>query len=288
MDRGEKPQDCPWAGIARILRQSEPKLQYDKLRLHLPQVANSLTRDSLITELKSFWGMSLNFDEAVKKPIIDEDIIKMILETAQIPPAEPHELGERVHAGYMHSYAYLFSLLQTPYGFKRARWVNGEIEKGLGLEPRIFHPLTEKGSFLANVTFFASSFAFKDSSEALKAIKRLKTVVHPSLSQYDFSKRVLRLVEKLPSIEIRTDFLTFKEDPTLKNKYLLIYSYLKKGEKTPKLITLFPVKRDIYERALNATQLGKDKPIRSQYNSFIPGVTDSKEPLLGSRKIESL
>ncbi|MCM0604651.1 MAG: hypothetical protein KA715_01025 [Xanthomonadaceae bacterium] len=287
-DRGEKPIDCPWAGIARVLRQTEPKLQYDRLRLHLPTVANSLTRDSLITELRALWGKSINFDESAQKPIVDDDVIKTILETAQLPPPDANESGDRVHAGYMHTYAYLFSLLQTPYGFKRSRWVSGDIEKGLGLAPKIFHPLTEKGSFLANVTYFAGVLAFRGSKEATASIKRLEKVAHPGLWNLDYSKwKPISLVERLPQTEIRTDLLTFNY-PDSKNKYLLIYSYLGRGKSIPKLITIFPIKREQYESSLNTTQLGVNKPIRSRFNAFIPGVTDSKEPLFGIRKIESL
>ena len=285
-DRGEKAEDCPWAGIARLLRQTEPKLQYDRLRLHLPQVANSLTRDSLITDLKSLWGKSINFDEIVQKPIVDDDLVKMILETAQVSPPEPSESGDLVHAGYTHTYAYLFSLLQTPYGYKRSRWVQGEIEKGLGFEPMVFHPLTKKGSFLINVTYFAGILAFRGSKSATASMKKLEKAAHPALKNLDYSKwKPIRLVEKLPDAEIRTDILKFT-NPS-KFKYLLIYSYLGKGDTLPKLITFFPIKVDQYESVLNTTELGTNKPIRSRFNAYIPGVTGKKD-LLGTRKIESL
>ena len=79
------------------------------------------------------WNYDLNASgEFAKAAIVNPLILQMIERTANFPvildPREPRI----VHAGFEHTYGYIFSTLKTPYGYKRARWVRNEIETGFG------------------------------------------------------------------------------------------------------------------------------------------------------------
>ncbi|MBM82205.1 MAG: hypothetical protein CMJ78_16685 [Planctomycetaceae bacterium] len=59
--------------------------------------------------------------------------------------------GDVIHAGLQHTYGYLLSTIETPFGFKRDRWVDDTISASLGLRSSALRPWT-KQSLLMNVT----------------------------------------------------------------------------------------------------------------------------------------
>ncbi|MFI5346085.1 MAG: hypothetical protein ACHQ51_06900 [Elusimicrobiota bacterium] len=247
---GETALDCPWAEIARLAAVAPDAAAALKvLKSSAPAVAKEFARDSKDAALLSLWGKSVNFDEHAKATIIAPQILQAI--------------GVKDgHAGLTHTYGYLFSTLKTPYGFKRARWVSGEIERGLGLPPGSFSPVPAKGTLLTNLTAFAGRIAFRNDGRELRAAKKF--------GKYDVAPfQVRRLTETVGRIAIRTDLVAY----TSGDGFLLIYSYRDLKAKRSYLITAFPVAAGFAGSVFDPKNLGADKTIVARYNGDIPGVT---------------
>src|SRR5256885_4802858 len=89
-----------------------------------PHIYRQIGHDSRFPGLLSLWGRSVNVDENAGQVIVHPAILQAIGELAGVPMR-----GRIVHAGLQHSYGYLFSLIDTPYGAKRDRWVSTELER---------------------------------------------------------------------------------------------------------------------------------------------------------------
>jgi hypothetical protein len=250
----------------------------------------------------SLWGLSLNHDENTGRSIVDERLLRAFSELvgASAPESAARlTLGDAVaHAGVQHTYGYLFSIEKTPYGYKRARWVEGELEAGFGLPAGTLGPEPRSGSFLANVSYFAARLALADHAPTLQALERLEGGVPKELLAIDWRKiTATRLRETLRLggrvVELRTDFVPWPERPSRANagagnSHLLIYSARDRttGAEAlgPRLITLFPVREDFVERATARGRLGKNQPIQTRYNGAIAGVT-GRSGLRGTREL---
>src|SRR5205823_4357190 len=105
------------------------------------------------------WGTSINYDELAKAIIVHPAILRALdksfvshapMEVQNIDAQAPESVATArllgvapthdpaghplAHAGMEHTYGYLFSVLKTSFGYKRARWVSGESERGFGLK----------------------------------------------------------------------------------------------------------------------------------------------------------
>jgi hypothetical protein len=303
-EHSETLRDCPWASLGReeFLRtetQSESGLDaaafLTKLRAQAPQLLESWNKDRAIPELRTLWGTSINYDEYAKGIIVPPALLQLIGDQLNIPSPESSFRLPLAHAGAEHTYGYLFSLLKTPFGFKRSRWISGELDKGFGLKSDTLSALPIHGTLLSNLTFFAGRIAFHDSPRTLKILQKLEPFISPALRSYSFSKlRINRLTEtlsrvgsnreQLRSIRITTDFVDFPVTANQGNSTLLIYSVLDSTLEHPVLITAFPVDSKFAARALDPAALGEQKPINTRYNAFVNGVTDSLFPLMGERQ----
>src|SRR6185437_3416867 len=123
------------------------------------------------------------------------------------------------HAGMEHTYGYLFSTLKTAFGYKRARWVHGDTERGFGLQVGALGPDTPKvsgGSLFSNATYFFGRIAFRDNPELLAALKRGSKAVAKQILQFDYtSLKTIRLEETIASknVSLRTDLVPFAIKP---------------------------------------------------------------------------
>ena len=81
------------------------------------------------------WGLSTVIDENIDAPVIPRDECERLHGLAGLPAAWPI-----ANAGLLHVYGYLLSTVQTPYGLKRDRWLNGKLALALGLPPEAFLP----------------------------------------------------------------------------------------------------------------------------------------------------
>ena len=285
----ETVQDCPWAGIARTLTQkaaAQKTLTTQDFQAEAPEIASQLKADSKKTELKALWGESINYDELAKGTILDPAILKVMTEIFKTP-----YINDRTaHAGMEHTYGYLFSTLQTAYGYKRARWVQGELEAGFGLPHGVLSPDAPKtkGTLLENVTYFAGNIAFRtEPATTLKTVHRLRFNVSKEIREFDFNKlKGTRLQEEIqnPNVVLRTDLVPFTRSDTSNptgDQYILVYSVVVNG--TAKLITAFPVGQSMFDSVVNPANLGDGKPIITRYNAFIDGV--SGKTFNGTRKV---
>ena len=212
----ETKQDCPWAGIARELTQraTQKTLTADDFRAAAPQIAAQLKADSSKTDLKALWGESINYDELAHGVILDPAILKAMTEIFKTP-----YINDRTaHAGMEHTYGYLFSTLLTAYGYKRARWVQGEVEAGFGLPQGALSPFAPrtKGTLFENVSFFAGNIAFRGEHDNLKILHRHRFNVSKAIRDFHFFPlKVTRLEETIaestgnPKVILRTDLVPF-------------------------------------------------------------------------------
>lgn len=333
-EAGETQQDCPWAGVARVLvAEAEAGRQKQVLGLFkelLPDLDRSLQEDSRRVTWKNLWGRSINYDELASGVIVHPAIIEALSERLgnRAPMILTHFRAEKfqnspaaqalgkpvvtdpaghqlVHAGVEHTYGYLFSLLKTPYGYKRARWVQGEIEQGFGLKPGLIGPRPEVGTLFANVTYFAGRIAFRDSEGRTETLRKGAKDLAPQLRDFDFSKLAPVRVEETVlakdstgdarKVVLRTDLIPFLHpladggagSPVqLKDTHLLVYSVNDPSNGGEMLITAFPINQSFVELVTKPDNLGEGKPVQTRYNGFVEGITGVH--LTGTRKLIEL
>jgi len=248
---GETPQDCPWAGLARDAAGApDASAALKILKAGAPALAKAFRKDARDADLLSLWGKSVNFDEHAKGTIVDPRILQAI--------------GVKDgHAGLTHTYGYLFSTLKTPYGFKRARWVSGEIEAGLGLAPGVLSPAPKTGTLLSNLTALAGRIAFRTDARELKRAAKF--------GAFDVAGfKVRRLSESVsfpggPSLTVRTDLVSYVNG----DGALLIYSWRDEKAGRAWLITAFPVGAGFAGTVFDPKALGDGKPVTARYNADI-------------------
>jgi len=272
----EKAEDCPWAGVARLLNEKADsgKDLEPVFKAHIPGLLSQMDRDGENAVLLKLWGESINYDELADGEIVHPGVLSFI--SARLGAAQPR--GRIAHAGLEHTYGYLFSLLPTKFGFKRARWVRPDIERGLGLPEGAGGPSPDEGSLLANITCLAGGIALKDDSEAWALLERAGSGCSKAVKQYSFAgmKRV-RLTEEVKlsggrEVVLRTDFVPFSGTYG-GNTHLLVYSVYDSGLRRAYLVTAFPVNSGFVQNATNPAGLGEGKVIQTRYNAYVEGIT---------------
>lgn len=276
---GETVEDCPWAAWARELEVEAGDTEglARKFRERARIIAVQIEADSRRTAWKDLWGRSINYDEYAKGTIVRPALIETLSSIFGTSVED-----RLVHAGLEHTYGYLFSTLKTPFGYKRARWVRGEIETGLDLPKGLLGPSPAGGTLFSNATYFFGRIAFRGEANPLGALDRHKSAVPKPLRDYDYeSLPVTRLEETIRgvvkgmprTVVLRTDLIPFKKVPAGPgNTFLLIYS-VKDSRKGSQLITAFPVEKGFVDRVSDSAGLGDDKPIVTRYNAHVDGIT---------------
>ncbi len=283
----EQAEDCPWAGAARELsaaaaagRPLEPVLTGTA-----PGILRQLDADRGSAALQ-LWGESINFDELARGVIVDERVLAFLSSRAgvQLPK------GRLAHAGVEHTYGYLFSVLPTKFGFKRARWVRPDIEEGLGLPRGSAGPASAEGTLLANVTCLTGGIALKDDPAAYQLLQRVLPSCAAAVRAYALRPvRRGRLTEEvqLPGgrkVVLRTDFAPFKA-VSGGSTHLLVYSVFDSALGRAYLVTAFPVAKGFVDNALDPASLGANKPVQTRYNAHVGGLTGSGKAK-GLRRVE--
>jgi hypothetical protein len=273
---GEVAEDCPWAGAARDLAAAaDSGAGLEKVfKAELPGLLAQMDQNRAVPGLLGLWGESINYDELANSEIVRPEILSFI--AARLGALQPR--GRIVHAGLEHTYGYLFSLLPTRFGFKRARWVKPDIAKGLGLPAGSAGPAPSEGTLLANITCLAGGIALKDDPAAWAAVRKVGAGCSAAVKKYAFSavKRT-RLSEEvaLPGgrrVTLRTDFAPFLA-PAGGNTHLLVYSVRDTAAAHAYLVTAFPVNAGFVQNATASGTLGKDKPVQTRYNAHVEGLT---------------
>lgn len=152
------------------------------------------------------------FDAWGRSTVIDENI-----GAAVISPALFDELHRRAgmraqwpvgNAGLLHCYGYLLSLVETPYGLKRDRWVTTALAEACALTPDAFLPWREDATLLDRAGTAASEILHRASSSRTATVDGRHTRVG----------------------------VTREQGPAA-----LVYAVAAAAETTPLLITMFPV-----------------------------------------------
>lgn len=288
---GEKPEDCPWADWGRELLRAAEKGEPvgPKLRELAPGIVSQIESDAKRTPWKNLWGRSINYDELAKGTIIHPALVGAMSEIYGTKVED-----RLVHAGLEHTYGYLFSVLKTPFGYKRARWVQGVIEEGLGIQKGLLGPKPAEGTLLSNATYFFGRIAFRGEKKELRTLGQGKPGISKVIRNFDFSSLpVTRLEETIRKSEagktrivvLRTDLVPFRTVPVgQNNSFLLIYS-VKDSLDGSRLITAFPVEKSFVERVSDPQNLGDEKPIVTRYNGHVDGITGQTHS--GTRILQS-
>jgi hypothetical protein len=239
------------------------------LRTRCPHVARQIVQDRKHRPLLALWGRSVNVDENTGEIIVHPAILEAIGELAGLPMH-----GRFVHAGLQHTYGYLFSLIDTPYGRKRDRWLSTSLEEGFGLEPSLLGDRPARGTLLANLTGFLGRIVHRGAVRSVRLLQAHARAIAPQIMAYDYdSLRVSRIVEETGKIALLTDLVPYPQRPQSADaeSALLIYS-VKRTTRPLRLITAFPVKSE-YVRELQASARdGGEVDIRLRYNAYVPGL----------------
>lgn len=273
---GEQAEDCPWAGAARALTGAADKgggLEAI-FAAQAPGVLRQLDADRANPALLRLWGSSINYDELANGQIVHPGILEFL----SVRLGAPRPAGKIVHAGFEHTYGYLFSLLPTKFGFKRARWVRPDIEDGLGLPRGAAGPAPSRGTLFANVTCLAGGIALRDDAAASALLAKAASGCSPETRAF-LARAVprTRLTETVAlqggrTVALRTDFVPFAKSAG-GNSHLLIYSVHDSAAGQAFLISAFPVNSGFVQNALNPAGLGQKKAVQTRYNAHVEGLT---------------
>lgn len=286
----EKPEDCPWAGAARLLNETADKNAglEPVFSAYAPGILKQLDADRANYAVLKLWGESINYDELANGEIVRPAILGFI--AGRLGAAQPR--GKIMHAGLEHTYGYLFSLLSTKFGFKRARWVRPDIEEGLGLPRGSAGPSPSRGTLLANITCLAGGISLKDDPVAAALLKKASAGCGAAervfISRGTARTRLTETVA-LPgerTVFLRTDFVPFKKSSG-GNTHLLIYSIYDSAAGQAYLVTAFPVNAGFVQSSLDPALLGSGKPVQTRYNAYVEGLTGG-EKTTGNREVSQL
>src|SRR5262249_10359092 len=178
-------------------------------RTRCPHIARQITRDKKHRPLLALWGRSVNVDENTGEVIVHPAILEAIGELAGVTMH-----GRSVHAGLQHTYGYLFSLIDTPYGRKRDRWLSTTLEKGFGLEPSLLGDRPARGTLLANLTGFLGRIVHRGNERYVRLFQAHARAIAPDINSYDYdSLQVSRIVEETGKIRLLTDLVPYPQRP---------------------------------------------------------------------------
>jgi polar amino acid transport system substrate-binding protein len=290
---------CYWQTLTDELNKNAANSEKveELLQTKAPELVAMLREDAKAAGLFDLWAVSRNFDDGAKAEIVSPAIVTAIGKIAARPM-----LGREVHAGLMHSYAYLLSNLLTPYGYKRERWTTTTIEDGFGLARATIAPVPQQGTLLANITALVGPIAFRYDAPQLAALSAAVKGASPELRDLRrLDLETLDLHRLTETVEIpvkvdptskaaahqmilRTDVVRFPKSvkpADARLTHLLIYSVKDAANGEARLITVFPVEQSTVDQLFNPRDLGERLPVKARYNAVVPGI--SGQSLTGRR-----
>jgi hypothetical protein len=246
------------------------------LRKKCPHIYQQIRQLRACHPLLTLWGRSDNVDDNARLPIVHPAILQAIGELAGVPMR-----GRIVHAGLEHTYGYLFSLIETPYGYKRDRWTQSTIEDGFDIREPTLRDHPTAGTLLTNLTWFVGHIAFRDRPRELGRLRRMSRDVSSVVEQYPYSSlEVCRIVEevtgfgvaeKCRTLQLQTDLIRFPRPPveSERDNHLLVYSALNERADSARLITVFPVTQDVVEELTARAKQGEAQVKGLPYNAYV-------------------
>lgn len=244
------------------------------LHRRCPGIVRQIEADRALNAVFRLWGNTLNEDQLVGQTIVNPSILKAIGELAEVDCT-----GDTIHAGLEHTYGYLFSTIETPFGFKRDRWVKPEIENGFQIERPALRPVPTEGTLLANLTYFLGRHVFRGCRRELILLRSIREHVSREIADANRYRttNLIRVEETVRlrggvEVTIHTDLIPFSVR-TESVFALLVYWVRDSREKNAQLITAFPVSRAFATDILDDASFGKRRPIRTRFNGFVNGIT---------------
>lgn len=253
------------------------------LRHHAPKLYEQIVRSGKCPTLLKFWGECLNVDDNTGEEIVAPPVLRLLSDLTGISMDPPV-----VHAGLQHTYGYLFSAIETPYGRKRDRWVNRSLDAALGLSRSTFQPVAMQGTLLLNVTYFLGRIMFRGRRSEIARLRRSRNIVDSHLTDLDYRQlKCHRIIEEIGTgkqrIQAVSDLLPLSNshDPD-RMRGLLIYGIRSIKSDEFRLITAFPVSVNSFQSLLEQP-CGTRVTVQLKYNAYSEGVT--REPIQGKRTI---
>ncbi len=263
--------------IARALERREndssSELRSD-LERRCPEIVEQLRLDAQSPGLLKLWGNSLNRDEITGTTIVAPHILRAVGDIAGIECD-----GDVVHAGLQHTYGYLFSTIETPFGFKRDRWVKPALEKGLGIEEPTIRPQPTAGTLLGNLTYLLGRIAFRGHSKEIRILRSLRKNASRLVADFPFPQQsIVRLTETVRLgrsriVIIQSDFVQLAKPRATSPDFLLVYSFRDSSAPLGHLITAFPVTAEFVLEFAAPETLGKRRSVRTRFNGYVHGLT---------------
>ncbi len=271
-----------------FVRDMSANLNHNKslLKKNFPHIYSQLKELNQAQCLK-LWSSSTNFDYYAKEQIVLPQVSKLIesvsgdkLILQRVYSQEHQQEIEIVHAGLEHIYGYLFSVINTPYGKKRKRWIDGGFNTLLQLESAPLSTHTSE-NLLSNVTYFVSRIAKKMKFPA-QEIERIS----PELREYNYdSLKKTTLVEVFRSQETNYQLTTYLIEGKQEfegQSHILIYTI--STEEEERVVSMFPIAPSFYDFIIEK-KTGKVDDIQILYNGFIQELLLG-ENLTGERYLE--
>jgi hypothetical protein len=247
------------------------------LKAMCPHVYRQIVADGRQPARLACWGRSVNVDENTREIIVHPAILQGIGALAGLPMA-----GRSVHAGLEHTYGYLFSLIDTPFGAKRDRWLTTDMERAFGVENSVWSDRPKAGTLLGNLTYFLARVLGDNRGRSLPLYAELAQGVAPELVDYDYARlsrqRIVEHVvltgKRRREVSIFTDLLAFPNPPAeaRADTTLLIYSVQTGRRSRARLLTGFPVGAEMVRATLAAVPSRGKVPVRLHYNAYVPGL----------------
>lgn len=262
-------QNEAWETITSHLEKSS---QIDEeIKEYLPVLDEQIQKDKNDPYLLMIWGESKTHEK--DQLIVNDKILETINDYFNQPTRKNY-----AHAGVLHTYAYLFSHLNTPYGYKRSRWINPTIGHGLKISPHLLGPESKEGTLLSNLTYLAGMFALKENHE-LQLLKNVANEIK-TLS-YETYKKII-ITEKNSRYTFKSVLVEFR-DNSQESSHLLIYTFEDQRIKKEVLITAFPISLNTFHQLVNPKKLGAKKKIGPRYNLYLPTLESEFE---GERSLQ--
>ena len=265
--------------VKRLLGSSRHgRIRIRDFEKEFPRLADQIRRDRESPFL-DIWGQSYNTDELENSAIVDRKFLTTIGRIANTNIRD----GQSYHAGLIHTYGYLFSLLPTKHGYKRERWTQGIIEKGLGIPERCLSPQPPDGTLFANVSFLLSSIAIgrKSTINDANVSERLKLFRFRDMKRHRILETCRYSVKK-KRVQLVTDIVDFGKT-VKKCCSLLVYSTL--IAKQRRLITCFPIQSKSRDELFDIAAKNST-PIKARFNLAI--MDFPSDGVYGERTIENL
>ncbi len=259
-----------WYQLTEAVEQSK-KRAHALLKISAPWLLEQLAKVRHSPELAPAWGRSYNRDENAPSPIVAFPILRLLKRITGLPATDL-----QAHAGLLHTYGYLFSNLETPYGRKRARWLNPDLERALRLPPGTLGPRPPSGTLLGNLTVVLRQ---------LLGLSAISPELAVPLRRWKGPPKHPRIIEKVGDRELWTDFIPLRKARTPATPCLLIYASAACGEVT--LLTAFPVSAERTLQELAPERFGSNQAIETRFNACIKGLRRGTSQRGSRRRVTS-